>query len=120
MGVVRKGFQEVDSPATGAMQKSGLGWVGYKFRREPIATIAHSEGDLAIADAALELNFVRAALLTAVPDRIGDTFGKRQEHVVLKVRWYAGLIELAAGPVMDLLQFIECAGYQEVLHVRSD
>jgi hypothetical protein len=35
---------------------------------------------------------------------------------MLKIFRHVSILELSAGPVMDLLQFIECTRYEKMLH----
>ena len=85
--------------------------VGHEFGREALAAIADGEGDLAISGAALELDLARALLAAAVPDRVRHAFRKRQQHVVLEFVRNVRVLDLLAGPRMDLFQFIECPRY---------
>lgn len=51
-----------------------------------------------------------------MPDRIRHTFRKCEQDVVLDLIGYVRIFELAARPIMDLLQFVQCTRYEKMLH----
>ena len=93
--------------------------IGNKFRHETRASIADGEGNLMILRGAFELDFARPAFFTAVANSVRHAFGKGKQHIVPHVIGYARAVELPARPFVDLLQLVEPAGYEEMIHVTA-
>ena len=82
-----------------------------------MSSISDGEGDRSILQTAFELHLARLAFPTAMTNGVRHTLRKREQNIMLNSLWNVRAIELPPRPLMDVLQFFERSGYQQVLHL---
>ena len=108
-------FYEIDAASTRTVEEGGMRRIRHKLRRETSATITNCESNLAIGNAAFELDLARLAFATSMTDRIRHAFGQCKQNIMLQIVRHVRIFQLSACPIMDLLQFFQCPRYEKML-----